>query len=514
MGHFTYYAATLMTTLGILGTFAGIVIGLMHFDVNNIDGSISQLLSGLKVAFVTSLVGMALAILYKIFEGIFHDIKSKNEMQSDEIGIENLYEVLIRQNENLALMQKILGQNDESSLMGQIKLMRSDMRQRHEEAIQKLSRLDAIQKIVEDQVQSFERFSDTLWIKLQDFTDMLSKSATEQVIEALNQVIRDFNNQLNEQFGENFKALNDAVGRLVEWQENYKVQLMELKTAYEQSVEGIQKSRKALEDIDRNTANIPNHLTQLENVLRVNQHQIDELARHLNAFKELRDKAIEAIPQIDEKIEKTLDGVNVASTKLVEGINESVKDVANIISHGTQEFQHGVMVSTGALQNAADGINKTNIQMQEQLDSAIVEINNKLRALVEGLIDDTKQLNSNFQEVGTTLTNDLSHFSRHFETELKKIATHLQSQMEESVEVQIKEVQKLFHKLESTIENVLKTTGDGVQKQVDMIDQVAQQEIQNIMEAMGQALTTITGQFTKDYRQLVQEMKQITTAHR
>ena len=40
-------------TIGILGTFIGIAYGLWYFDVNNIEGSIPELLKGLKTAFVT-----------------------------------------------------------------------------------------------------------------------------------------------------------------------------------------------------------------------------------------------------------------------------------------------------------------------------------------------------------------------------------------------------------------------------------------------------------------------------
>ena len=47
----------------------------------------------------------------------------------------------------------------------------------------------------------------------------VGKIATGQLIEALKEVIRDFNKNLNEQFGENFKQLNEAVERTVVWQE-------------------------------------------------------------------------------------------------------------------------------------------------------------------------------------------------------------------------------------------------------------------------------------------------------
>lgn len=48
----------IISTLGVLGTFWGITVGLMHFDQDNLNTSIPKLLEGLKTAFWTSLGGM------------------------------------------------------------------------------------------------------------------------------------------------------------------------------------------------------------------------------------------------------------------------------------------------------------------------------------------------------------------------------------------------------------------------------------------------------------------------
>ena len=47
------YFPTLVSTLGVLGTFWGITKGLMVFDTSNLDQSIPGLLDGLKTAFFT-----------------------------------------------------------------------------------------------------------------------------------------------------------------------------------------------------------------------------------------------------------------------------------------------------------------------------------------------------------------------------------------------------------------------------------------------------------------------------
>src|ERR1700740_2145710 len=51
-------------TIGIMGTFIGIAYGLWYFDVNNIEGSIPELLNGLKTAFLASIGGILLLIIF------------------------------------------------------------------------------------------------------------------------------------------------------------------------------------------------------------------------------------------------------------------------------------------------------------------------------------------------------------------------------------------------------------------------------------------------------------------
>ena len=56
---------SVFTTLGVLGTFSGIFFGLQKFDVANIDESIPVLLEGMKTAFLTSIVGIVLSLIFR-----------------------------------------------------------------------------------------------------------------------------------------------------------------------------------------------------------------------------------------------------------------------------------------------------------------------------------------------------------------------------------------------------------------------------------------------------------------
>ena len=69
------YFPTFISTLGVLGTFFGITMGLMAFDTTDLDKSIPGLLDGLKTAFFTSLAGMIGSMILSAFIGRRQDEK-------------------------------------------------------------------------------------------------------------------------------------------------------------------------------------------------------------------------------------------------------------------------------------------------------------------------------------------------------------------------------------------------------------------------------------------------------
>ena len=82
----TLNSAEMALSVGILGTFSGIFIGLLGFNVDDIQGSIPQLLSGLKLAFTTSIAGMVSSILIKLFA--VKDTETQGEATPETIQAE------------------------------------------------------------------------------------------------------------------------------------------------------------------------------------------------------------------------------------------------------------------------------------------------------------------------------------------------------------------------------------------------------------------------------------------
>jgi len=528
--HFTQYAPTLLTTLGILGTFFGIVIGLLGFDVANIDGSIEALLGGMKTAFLTSLVGMLLSIIYKVLLSTeLLTAGNSDQIDADQIGAAELYMVLQEQrddaksaygqhSESLKALQAAVGSGDESSLTGQMQLLRRDVNDANKtqsSALEQLTKavggdddssltnqmkllrndISDLQKL---QRQEFTEFQSKLWTQLQEFADMMSKSATEAVIEALRDVITDFNKNLTEQFGDNFKELNQAVEKLVQWQADHKEQVEAMTRQYALGVTAISDTETAVASIQQNTQQIPQSMEKLGEVIQVNQHQVDELSRHLEAFKDVRDKAVEALPQLKEQISLTVASVEGASIQLTEGLNKSGELMQNHIKESATTLADHAAEANKALKEASDTVHHTTEKTSELL-----------RNITSDITEHSRSVSDTLKESGKALQDEATRSREQFESGLESMRDQLNNTLELMSEQQAAKVQGLIAGLKEAMEESIRESAKAADGSIEILDKAMQTEINRVMEQMGQALVSVTGKFTEDYQTLVAQMQRV-----
>lgn len=477
---FVAYTPNLLTSIGILGTFVGIVIGLMAFDPGDIDGSITLLLEGLKTAFTTSLAGMFLSIVFKVYstrKGINAN-EANRHGEGRDVG-PMIIKALETQTETLEKLRNAIAGDEESSLAGQMKLFRSDTSDQH-----KLM-LSTLNELADRQEERFATFAEQLGQQMEDFAEMLSKSATEQVIQALKDVITDFNNNLTEQFGDNFKALDASVRKLVDWQENYRHQLEDMHQQYEQGVKAISATEASVAHISEESHAITRNMGELHGVLEINQHQLDELNRHLAAFAEMRDKAVEAVPTIDRKLDEMTTRVTQTTNEVVGHMNESNDKLTAAIEKTAQDIKAAATETASTLAQSA-----------KDMEAEILGMNEALKTTGQQVIHDTGQIHSQVS------------------SSLEQLQRQMESSMEEILRQQTQSTAQLVEGLKATMQEAVTRTGEKVNDQLNLIDESMQKEINRVMEQMGQALASITGQFTKDYRQLVRAMNNITHEHR
>jgi len=322
-----------IVSMGVLGTFVGIFIGLQDFNPENMKESINHILIGLKTAFFTSIVGMLVSILLSIVQkfsnkivdddkqeelllnGILEELKEikNNSIKRDE-SLKNEI-ILLKDNSNsnfektnnlLATLIEGYSNEDVVSELKQLRLVQIDTKDSNEKISKEISELrensnKENQELINILNINFEKMNNSLDIAI----EKLSKGATEEIIKALKEVIQEFNQELQTQFGENFVKLNEAVINLVSWQENYKSYIDKVENHLLLTVKSIDKSKEVLEYVASKNNEILDIYKQLENIIKTYDLQVEELNRHLQTYANLSDKSKDMFDNLKENMDKT-----------------------------------------------------------------------------------------------------------------------------------------------------------------------------------------------------------------
>lgn len=450
---FLVQAPSLMTSLGILGTFLGIVIGLLHFNVADIDGSIGPLLAGMKTAFLTSLVGMFLAIAFKTLDAWKFAPARDASSAPDEVSPSHILAALDKQGESLTTIARSLSASEEGSVVGQLKMVRSDLADQANRARSERAEFQA-----------------KLFTQMEDFAALLSKSATEVVIEALRQVIIDFNRNLTEQFGENFKALDESVKKLVVWQAQYAVQVEQMGEQFARGVVALETTGDAIGQIKTDCDRIPAAMTELRGVLEVNQHQISELQRHLEAFVAMRNEAVAAVPEIRGQIEH-----------MVSSLGNAASDMSTALTDRSEQFATHVERSTVAINEMANTVSNEAEKISKELTSSVEEMSAAAREMVRSL-----------EKAGQEVHQQISACT------------------EEMAEVVRRDTSRVLTGVEQQVKAAVDKTGESVNAQLEALDKAVAQEMERVMNRFGRSLAQISGSFTDDYSALVRRLADLS----
>jgi len=500
-GQLVQYAPNLLTSLGILGTFVGIVIGLLGFDTADIDGSIGPLLAGLKTAFITSLAGMFMAIVFKILDGTGLIAAPTPAEEPESATPEQVLGSMMRQERALTKMTTAIAGDEETTLISQIRLLRSDQADAQK----------ALREEIRGQKETFSEFQDRLWSQMETFAEMLSKSATEQVINALKEVITDFNKNLTEQFGDNFKRLDEAVEKLVEWQENYRVQLEQMREQYSEGVKAIYHTRELVGQIEADTKKIPETMELLKLLLETTQHQLAELERHLGAFKDMRDRAVEAVPQMKTQVDAIVEDVSNAARESSQRLASVTEDMKTHLITGMEDFQNSVSRTMEGLTTASDALATKSDEISEQLTVSVKEINEQVRDLVERMDEGAKAVSKTLSESNLTLKRQTAEVQEKVADSIEQMNGRVEKAMDELTRHHVDASSRASQSLSKELERSVQETGEAVNAQLKMIDEAQKQEISRVMSEMGRALAQISNQFTNDYRRLTDQMQQIVS---
>jgi DNA repair exonuclease SbcCD ATPase subunit len=485
---------TILTMIGILGTFLGIIIGLSQFDVRAIDASIPHLLDGLKVAFIVSATGVFLAILFKKideFQSKFKGTETQTVIES-EVTPKMIYDVIAEGNKQQKqlfneLKRSITGEDD-SSLVNQLIRLRSDV-------------TDSAKNSQEITRRGFEAIQETF----REFADKVVETGSKSLVEALESTIKDFNMKLSEQFGENFKQLNEAVKELVTWQENYRVQMEDMRndlqktqSSFEFALQGIKKSEISLKEIAESTSfiakqteAIPQTMNSLSQLMQGLDTQSQTLATHLNSFKELGEKATSALPKIKQIMDDLMKEAKDAQMMIVGQLSalklgfDSLKSAADTVARETvaslQQLQQ--MIQQGGRITAAMG----EAEQSFAKFKGVLESQNKIADALSGYFNQFTEVTKEFDG---TLKSQKSTFA-----ELKRGFDELKGQLDERVS-----------KLRTEFDHANKNLQQVIDNQFKSFDEQMTKDVQRTVDQFGTHLLSLSTGFVDNYEKLTRQL--------
>jgi len=219
----------------------------------------------------------------------------------------------------------------------------------------------------------------------------------------------------SEQFGENFKQLNQAVEKILVWQEQYRKQMDELAQEFHIAAAAIQESEKAIRRIAVESERIGANAEKLEPILTTMADIQKKLAADLEAFSRLRDKAVEAFPVIENRLNDLTTNFSNHVKQAVSISNESVEALTKTVQSQGELLNSVVNDSRKAIETLAartdDNIERiyqnTSKRMETQLTNLDQELSKELTKSLESLGSQLASLSSKFVEDYTPLTEKL-----------------------------------------------------------------------------------------------------------
>ena len=528
--------ASIVTVIGVLGTFFGIAIGLYQFDTENIATSVPKLLEGLKIAFITSILGIAGSIFLKW--SALNNRKKQAVSEETYTGatvddlaglLRNILDVEQEEGketrETLRSIEKSLTGEGDSTVLTQLQKLRT----------------------------TFSDKQDDLIRAFNEFADQMAENNTKALIEALEEVMKDFNTKINEQFGDNFKQLNEAVGRINEWQEQYRQQMNELAAQFQVAAASIEKSRESLEIIAERSESIVSSSERLNPILQALQHQIQQLNNHLTAFSALADNASNAFPIIEERLNQLTNDFSTVVKKTIDDSHASMQSQREALTNQSQQLEKTVENTSRHIQDQTEDIfEKTTIRIEEVIDGTFQGLSDTLRnqstqleAMVGGISGQLQKLSADFS---TTVkkTIDDSHTSMQSQRESlnefsKMVRESIDNSHEDMVRQRlalqdftgrIEEVIRSTHQgLENTLEetnrrleNALQTqsrqlsteterifqaNGERITQQIQLLDTALQEELTKALDSLGSQLTSLSRRFVDDYSPLTEQLRNV-----
>ena len=355
-------------TLGIFCTALGITIGIWNFNTSDINGSLPELLGGLKLAFIATMSGIIGLIIFQKWNALIQreieespnrpvkhtdELAAINALNKNIIDMKDSLIITIEKRVSLKLesfekeiisLNKIIRDNHKTE-NDNLTELNSNAKKSHIEIKEQFKLLREESKSIGDKsndntkeiINTMTTNNKFIVKKFEDFSDLMAKNNTEALVDVMKNATEQFNTQMSELINklvkENFSELNKSVQGMNDWQRENKEQIQKLTDNFQKTTELFDISSKTLAEVAKNTESLVDNegklvklVTTLETVL-IEENNFSEITKKLTS-------TIDTLKQTTESFDETTNKLNdwVRTER-------NFKESADIIIHKLEEFR-------------------------------------------------------------------------------------------------------------------------------------------------------------------------------
>lgn len=531
-------AAGTLVGLGLLGTFLGLTLGIKDFDsssTQNIQKSIQLLLSGMGTAFITSLVGMLLSMIYSFCDKYWRNRLSKH-LHVLTKKLDSLYYIDDRTLDDLneqALAKSIastMKEVVEHEMRSVVNALNEKLTYNNEsgEATTIANAIREILKENQEQSKALKSFSTDLAIELNNgFDEVLSRQMQQKILPLMENVdatTKAIVEHIDQMASLVSSPATDMIQTVVDELKNSMSEMMkEFSSGLSGSATNeLETLAHQLGTAAQSMADFPNNMAHISSTLQV---MIEEVKNTVSEISHTSANANStAMQQMQEQITFATSAISAAIAE--------VKDVMSGISQSSQE-QSNQMVSK--LADAAEKmgtflsgtISTLSSSVQQSVKSITDDVNNKqadLIALQEDTTSQTKKLLETFntgldrlEKMNEYITGTMNMFQQaqgqitgstaHLQTITgdMKLATQLFNKSQTDYAVKMEEMQRNSQRGIDAVTELLKNSGDLSEDYVEKFETIRQglgsifQQLQSGLSEYSRTVQATTQKYLDQY---------------
>lgn len=551
--YFENDASQAFASLGVLGTFIGITFGLLFFDTHNLEKSVPALLDGMKSAFFTSIVGMAGSLGTKWWQRKKqkeYDLSQPLDEVDENATIATLIEYLQEKNIetkkfNTQLIQTLQEQNihntnyheekikSDKHLLDAINTMSKSISGESDTTL--LSQLKNLRIAIIDEEKAtrseIQLMREGMISAFNEFAHQMAENNSKAFIKALEETIKDFNTKIQEQFGENFKQLNIAVGKLLVWQEEYKNTIVEVTENQKVIFEGIEQAKSSLKDMANNSYSIQESAQLLSNIILTAQKYQEELLISLNTLVEISKEAKQFIPALNETLTQATNNITMSSSlaheqiaKLhnlaQENMTKSIQETTELAQKAIQNIDYYLATTQNSINKTSEQISSLSNKATESIDQYLGNVVNNLEhhdailqqsfnATNKAIENTTSTLEKNVTDFHKDLKNKLDDVNIKFKDNLNDLNNKTNHIIEKQINVMNENIEKIsisaIEKLDKDIQNMLKRLKDISDSMIKMIN-THESELNNAFDKTNRAISASTDKLERSALEVTQNI--------